>query len=380
MNIDLYDYFDLKVKKGEGIYIFDDKNNKYIDTFSGIGVTVFGHSNKKLLKVMKEKMNRYIHLSNFFKDEDLEIVSKKLIEFTGKDGVVYFSNSGTEATEAVLKAVKKNSNSKKNKIVYFKNSFHGRTLGALSINGFEKLKNPFKELLPNCVELEFNKCNEIEEYMNNNGEEVLAVFLEVIQGSGGVNSISSSFSELINRYQKKCGFYLVCDEIQAGLGRTGKFFSFQHYNLDPDIITLGKSLGGGLPLGAAIFLKDTKKILKKGDHGSTFSPNPIALSGARFMIENIPKYLNSINKKSEYFFKKLKKINNSKVLEIRGKGLMIGIKLDNSYPELKNRAFENNLLINLVSNNSIIRLLPSYNVKYSEIDEIIEKIKKILKN
>ncbi|NUU95244.1 aminotransferase class III [Marinitoga sp. 1135] len=371
MILEMYDYFDIEVEKAEGIYIYDKKENKYIDTFSGIGVMAFGHSYKPLLLKFQEKMKKYMHISNFFLDEDALYVAEKLISFTGKKGKVFFTNSGTEAVEAALKAIKKISHNKKNKIIYFKNGFHGRTLGALSINGFENLKAPFRPLLSKCQEFLFNDVNGFNDYMEHHGEEVIAIFVEPIQGSGGIIPITDNFSKAINFWKEKYNYLIISDEIQAGIGRTGKFYSYEHFNLKPDIITLGKALGGGLPLGATLFLEETAEILTKGDHGSTFAPNPVSIAGAKYIVDNIPHMLNDIEEKGNYFFEKLENLNSFKIMDIRGKGLMIGIELDDSYHELKKIALSKGLLLNMIQNNFVIRLLPALNIKYDEIDKII---------
>ncbi|KAF2956967.1 aminotransferase class III-fold pyridoxal phosphate-dependent enzyme [Marinitoga sp. 38H-ov] len=378
MILKMYDYYNIKIDYAKGIYIYSKNGEKYIDTFSGIGVLALGHSNEELILALKNKIDKYMHLSNYFLDEDAQWVANKLVELTGERGTVFFTNSGTESTEAALKAVKKLSTKKKNKIIFFKNGFHGRTLGALSINGFEKLKAPFRPLIPYCNELDFNDVKGFKDYMEFHGDEVLAVFLETILGSGGIIPITQEFADVLNYYKKEKKYILVCDEIQAGLGRTGKFFSYENFNLKPDMITIGKAIGGGLPLGATIFLNETANILKSGDHGSTFAPNPIALSGARFLLEKIPHMLDNIRKKSNYFFNKLNNINSYKISDIRGIGLMIGIELADSYFDLRKKAFEKKLLLNVISNNSIIRLLPALNIQYSEIDDIISILEELL--
>ncbi|WGS64871.1 aspartate aminotransferase family protein [Marinitoga aeolica] len=378
MILKMYDYYKMDIDYAEGINIYTKDGKKYIDTFSGIGVLALGHSNKELIERLKNKMDRYMHLSNYFLDEDAEWVANKLIELTGEKGSVFFTNSGTEATEAALKAIKKLATKDKRKIIYFNNGFHGRTLGALSINGFENLKAPFRPLIPNCQEFVFNDVEGFKDYMEFHGDEVLAVFVEPIQGSGGIVPLTQEFADVLSYYQKEKNYILVSDEIQAGLGRTGKFYSYEHCNLKPDIITIGKAIGGGLPLGATIFLNDTANILKPGDHGSTFAPNPIALAGARFVLENIPNMLDDIKEKGKYFMEKLNSLESFEIADIRGKGLMIGIELIESSPDLKQRAFEKNLLLNVISNNSVIRLLPALNITYEEIDIIINKLEELL--
>jgi len=379
----LYSPFPVEVDKARGIYIYSKDGKEYIDTFSGIGVLSFGHSYEPLVNKMKNKMDRYMHMSNYFKDEDLEVLSGKLVEYTGREGKVFFTNSGTEAIEAALKAVKKISTEKKNKIIYFSKAFHGRTLGALSLNGFKNLKEPFLPLLPHTVELNFNDIENFEDYMKKHGEEVVAVFFEPLQGSGGIVPVLPSFAEIIMKYRKIFKYITVIDEIQAGLGRTGHIYSYQNFDLEPDIITVGKALGGGLPLGAAIFLGETSDILKGSDHGSTFAPNPVALSGGRFLMEHVPQLLEEVSKKGFYFKELLCNLKSSKtkIIEVRGMGLMIGVVLDKPYPELKDKAFrEENLLLNFVGNNSIIRLLPPLNIEYKEIEVIVSKLYEILKS
>jgi len=373
----MYSSFPIEIERAKGLHLYTKDGQDYIDTFSGIGVTALGHGYEPLINKLKEKMERYMHLSNFFIDEDMKIVAEEVVRFTGKKGGVFFTNSGTEAVEAALKAIKKD---KKNKnLIYFSNSFHGRTLGALSVNGIKKLKDPFLPLLPHTVELPYNDTEAFEEYMKTHGKETGAVFLEPVQGAGGVMPLKEDFARVINKYKKDFNYILVADEIQAGMGISGKIYAYHNFDLDPDIITLGKALGGGLPLGAAIFLEDTAGILASGEHGSTFAPSPVSLAGARFILETIPGLTENVTKKGLYLKNLIESIKNEKISGVRGLGLMLGIVLDKSYPRLRDIAFrEENLLLNFVVNNSVIRLLPPLNIEYSEIDLIVEKIKRCL--
>ncbi|MEZ7890311.1 MAG: aminotransferase class III-fold pyridoxal phosphate-dependent enzyme [Candidatus Wallbacteria bacterium] len=374
----MYNSFPIEIDHARGIYVYDKNQNAYIDTFSGIGVLSFGHSYPELITVLQEKMNRYMHLSNFFVDDDSVAVSKMLVDYAGASGRVFYTNSGTESTEAALKAIKKISIKNKNRIVYFKDGFHGRTLGALSVNGFKKYREPFEPLLPNTNELEFNNIQSLETYMKTHGSETIALFIEPVQGSGGVVPVTDEFTSKIMEFKKKYNFLIVSDEVQAGLGRTGKIYSYQHFGLAPDIITLGKSLGGGLPLGATIFLGESAEILKSGDHGSTFAPNPVALAGARYILSQLPQMMNTITRSGEYFKDKIRNFSDCaiKISDVRGIGLMIGIVLEHEMPELKDKMFaERNLLINVLAN-KLIRILPPFNIQYSEIDTICERLLK----
>ncbi len=373
----LYDYFPFEIDHCKGVEIFTKDGKKYIDSFSGIGVLSFGHSYDKITELIKTKLNRYSHLSNFFLDEDTEYVAKKLIKYTNQSGKVFFSNSGTEANEGILKTIRKISDETRNQIIYFDQGFHGRTTGSLSVTGFPKIKDCFKPLLQPTVKLPYNNVKAINEYFENYHSKTIALFMEPVQGSGGVIPLTKEFADTINSLHKKHKFVLVSDEIQAGLGRAGKIYSYQHFNIKPDIISVSKSLGGGLPLGAILFLGKYADVLKPGDHGSTFAPNPLALVAAKYILDTLPGMLQDIVKKGDYFSKKLSQINSNKIKIIRGKGLMIGVVLKEKHPELRNNAMKEGLLLNILQD-KIIRLLPALNITYDEIDQIILKLGKIL--
>ncbi len=373
----LYDHFEMDIDRAEGIHIYTADGDKYLDTFSGIGVLSLGHSDKNLKQVFINKLERYAHLSNFFIDKDAEYVAEKLIAFTGRKGKVFYSNSGTEANEAVLKTIRKISDKEKCRIIFFDKGFHGRTTGTLSVTGFPKIRDCFNPLLQQTVKLPFNDPDALQNYLVKNNKKVAGIFVEAIQGSGGVVPLTDEFAAMINQLHEKYNFTLVCDEIQAGLGRSGKMFSFQHFGLQPDLITVAKSLGGGLPLGAILFMGNYADILKPGEHGSTFAPNPVSLAGARYIVDNIQEMLSDINKKSDYFFQQIKALNCDKIMDIRGKGLMLAIELKQKDDQLRKRAFEHKLLLNVIKG-KIIRLLPALNINFDEIDTIVTKIGEII--
>lgn len=376
--LEMYHPFDITVERADGVYIYDTYGHRYLDTFSGIGVMSLGHCHPQVSAAFIDKISRYTHLSNYFLDEDCVYVADRLVAFSGKQGKVFFTNSGTEATEAALKAVKKSSTVGKNKILFFKNGFHGRTLGALSINGFETLTGQFMPLLENTVCLNINDCEELDRYMLENGQNTAAMFVEPIQGSGGVVPLTQKFAQKIEQYHKEYRFLLISDEVQAGLGRTGKIYSYQNYSLEPDIITLAKSLGAGLPLGAAVFLEESGSILKDPDHGSTFAPNPVALAGARVITDKISEIVKEVNEKSEYLRKKLKPLTGENIAEVRGIGLMLGAVMKRPVENLLKKGVDNFILLNLVKK-SIIRLLPALNITFEQIDEMAEKLLIVLK-
>ncbi|AEH51932.1 aspartate aminotransferase family protein [Pseudothermotoga thermarum] len=374
--VGVYRYFNLEIERASGIYLYTKDGKKFIDTFSGIGVLAFGHGDLDIQKAIVEKVSRYTHLSNFFLDEDAETVASKLVEKVGKDGKVFFANSGTEANEAALKAVKK---FKKGLILSFQGNFHGRTIGSLSITGFEKLREPFEPLLEGVVILPHNDVEKFLDFVEKHHAEISAIFVEPLLGSGGIKPLSSKMAEAIMYAKREYGIVLVVDEVQAGLGRTGKFFCYEHFNLEPDVITVAKALGGGLPLAAVIFTGDLKEVFTYSQHGSTFAPNPVALSAAKVVLEKLTNQLVSeVREKGDYFKKKLSLIQSEAVRDVRGLGLMIGVEVSVDGDILKESALNHGLLLNIVGGN-VVRFLPALNITYDQIDEIVELFEKSLR-
>jgi acetylornithine/N-succinyldiaminopimelate aminotransferase len=372
----IYNPFPIQISRAKGIYMWDVSGRRYIDTFSGIGVLALGHADDDVKTAMKVKIDNYAHLSNYFLDPDAIEVAKTIVERTGQTGKVYFGNSGAEANEAALKAIKK----RKGGIISFVGNFHGRTMGSLSITGFEKLRKPFEPLVDGVTFLPFNDVSAFEEYMRKNGSKVSAVFLETLLGSGGLKTITKEFTTSVMKFKEKYGFVLVADEVQAGMGRTGKFYAYQHFeNLEPDIVTLAKSIGGGLPLSATIFLGKNMNVFESGDHGSTFAPNPIALAASRVVLSKLTdEFIKAVEEKGKYFREKIISIQNEKIKEVRGMGLMIGVELfTDKGANLLKEGLKNGLLLNVVGGNTV-RFLPALNITFEEIDEITDKFNKTL--
>jgi len=375
--LNLYSYFPIKVTSARGPYIFSNRK-KYFDSFSGLGVNVLGHSHPELVEIFYKKMNRFIHLSNFFLDDEVSDVANILIKLANfKNGKVFFTNSGAEAVELALKTIKKQI---KNKwIIYFTGAFHGRTIGALSVSGIPKIRTPFEPLLPHTKLLRFNDAREIENFICHHAN-VGAVILESIQGSGGVIPLKKEFADTLNYYHQRIGYFLIADEVQSAF-RTGKSFAFQHYDLKPDIICIAKSLGGGLPLGACIFNKRTSIILKPGEHGSTYAPNPVAISGAKYILNRIDELTSNSKAMGELLFEKLAtlKANYPAIIsEIRGKGLFCGIELKKQHDNIINLGLENSIFLNII-NNKIIRLLPYLLIEPEEVTEMVSLLTKVIK-
>ncbi|MGC8589945.1 aspartate aminotransferase family protein [Athalassotoga sp.] len=371
----IYSPFPLQISHAKGIYMWDVSGKKYIDTFSGIGVLAFGHSDDDVKDAMKKKIDNYAHLSNYFLDPDAIEVAKAIVERTGQTGKVYFGNSGAEANEAALKAIKK----RNGRIISFTGNFHGRTLGSLSLTGFEKLRNPFEPLVENVTFLPFGDVKSFEQVMKKDGSEISAVFLETLLGSGGLKTITKEFADVLMTFKEKYGFMLVADEVQAGMGRTGRFYAYQHFeNLKPDIVTLAKSIGGGLPLSATIFLEKNADVFKAGDHGSTFAPSPVALAASKVILSKLTdKFIEEVERKGNYFRDRLRSIRSNKIKEVRGMGLMIGVELYAGGADVLKAGLKNDLLLNVVGGNTV-RFLPALNVTFEEIDEIVDRFEKTL--
>lgn len=380
--LNLYNRLNLEVERADGVYLYDKNNNKYLDMYSGISVNNLGYD-KEIANVIKNQVDKYIHLSNYFVSEPTVNLAKLLVDnsFASK---VYFSNSGTEANEAAIKLCRKYGrkiNDNKIEILSALNSFHGRTYGGLTLTGQEKYQNDFKPLLSGVNYFEFNNIESLRDKVSEN---TCAVFLEIIQGEGGIVEVSQEFMNELVKLSKMYNFLIVIDEIQTGIGRSGDLFAFEKYNITPDIVTLAKSIGGGLPLGAMLVNEKLEEVLKVGDHGSTFGGNPVACAAGEYVLNKIVNtdLLKEVKEKSNYLLNELENIKEefpTLIKEIRGRGMMIGIDVGENAIAIRDCALDNRLLLN-VTNKTIIRLLPSLCISNSEINEFLEKFREVLKS
>ena len=378
--LNLYNRLNLEVERAEGVYLYDKDNNKYLDMYSGISVNNLGYD-KGIAKAIKNQVDKYIHLSNYFVSEPTVNLAKLLVDnsFASK---VYFSNSGTEANEGALKLCRKygrSINEDKVEILSALNSFHGRTCGGLTLTGQEKYQKDFKPLLSGVNYFEFNNIESLRKCVSEN---TCAVFLEVIQGEGGIVEVSQEFINEVVKLSKIYNFLIVIDEIQTGIGRSGDLFAFEKYNFTPDVVTLAKSIGGGLPLGAILVSERLEEVLKIGDHGSTFGGNPVACAAGEFVLDKVvnTNLLDEVREKSKYILDELQKLKKdfpTLIKEIRGRGMMIGVDVGESAIAIRDNAMNNNLLLN-VTNKTVIRLLPPLCISYNEINEFLEKFRDIL--
>jgi len=367
----------LNISYGDGVYLYTVDGKKYLDFFAGLAVNALGYGNKKIIQAISEQSKKFIHLSNYYISQPQIDLAEQLVIHSGFSKV-FFSNSGTEATEASLKLIRKVKGPDK-KIISFSNAFHGRTYGALSLGGKEKYRNSFSPLLPNMVQLEFNNVEQLESNIDSN---TAAVYLEFIQGEGGIRIASQKFINTIKLLQDKNDFILVADEIQTGIGRTGKAFAYNHFNLVPDIVLVAKAIGGGLPLGAMITNDKYSEVFSVGDHGSTFGGNPMACSAGIVVLDEVLNkgLVKNVKENGEYIIKELQKIWKSfpnKIRDVRGVGYMIGIELNESCTNMVEKFRDKKILVNCTSEN-VIRILPPLIATKEQIDDFLSVFKEIL--
>jgi len=368
--------------KGEGMKVWDLEGKQYYDFIGGIAVNALGYSHPKLIQSIKNHAEKLIHCSNLYYSEPQIILAQMLVELSCGDKV-FFGNSGAEVNEGAIKlAVKyfKEQNKDRHKIIYMKNSFHGRTIATLAVTGQYKYQKDYLPLLPKFKEAIFNDLESVKAAVD---EEVAAVLVEPIQGEGGIKIATQEFIKGLRKLCDKEGILLIFDEIQCGLGRTGKMFAYQHYDIEPDILTLAKSLGGGLPIGALIAKEKVASSFKPGDHGTTFGGNPLACAAAITNLKVLKEedLIGKCQKKGEYFKDKLKGLKEKypeKIEEVRGLGLMVGLEIKKDGPEVVKKCLEKGVLINCTVGN-VLRFLPPLIVKEEEIDYLIEVLDKIFK-
>lgn len=372
-----YKRLQIEITHGEGVYLFSKDGKKYLDFFSGLAVNALGYGNKEILNAIENQVKKYIHLSNYYINSPQLELAEKLVKYSGLSKV-FFPNSGTEAVEASIKLIRKEFGPDK-KIISFSNAFHGRTYGSLSISGKEKYKKQFEPLLSNVIQLKFNDMEELRNSIDNN---TAAVYLEFIQGEGGIQVASQQFVRLLGELRDKFGIIVVADEVQSGIGRTGKPFAFNHFNFQPDLIVLAKAIGGGLPLGALITNEKYAEIFQFGDHGSTFGGNPVACAAGLAVLKTVFEngLVQNVEKLGKYFNSELTLLANkypSIINEVRGIGFMLGVELNTPCFQIVNEFLELGILVNC-TNENVVRILPPLISTKENIDHFIDVFRIIL--
>jgi acetylornithine/N-succinyldiaminopimelate aminotransferase len=372
---------DFDILRGEGAYLIDTKNEKYLDMFSGIAVNNFGHANKQILKIIEKQALKGIHFSNYIAHEPAVNLARLLVENTFASKVFY-CNSGTEANEAAIKLSRKYGKAideNKIEIVSAVNSFHGRTCGAVTLTGQEKYSNAFMPLLPAVKHFIFNDIESLKSTVSDN---TCALFLEIIQGEGGVIEVDREFVQEVVKLSEQHKFLIVIDEIQTGISRTGDFFAYEKFGLTPDLVTIAKSLGGGLPIGAMLVSQKLENVLLPGDHGTTFGGNALACAVGEYIVGTVlsKEFRTELKEKEIYLSESLNKLKMKfpKIINlVRGRGLMFGIDVGDYAEEIKSRALEQKLLLNVTSS-TVIRLLPALTITIDELNEFIIIFERVL--
>jgi acetylornithine aminotransferase len=374
-----YNRIPLDIDHGEGVHLFDKKGNRYLDFFSGLAVNALGYAHPKIVKAVSEQISKFAHLSNnYITNVQIEF-TELLLKYSGMSKA-FLTNSGTESIEGALKIIRKKFGPDK-KIFALTDSFHGRTYGAMSLTGREKYKAGFEPLLSNMNHIKFNDLNDLEKNID---KDTAAIFLELIQGEGGINLVSKKFIDELLNLKHKFNFVIVSDEIQSGIGRTGKPFAYSHYDFKPDIVVTAKAIGGGLPLGAFLTSPEFTEVFNIGKHGTTFGGNPVSCAAGKVVLEEVFEYglMNKVADLGSYFLNQLDEIQKmfqDDIKNIRGKGFMIGIELNYECAEFVEKMRERKVLINC-TNNNVLRILPPLISTKNDIDFFLFNFHEILKS
>ncbi|MDC0152729.1 aspartate aminotransferase family protein [Candidatus Pelagibacter sp.] len=371
----------ISFKKGKGSFIYANNGKKYLDFVQGIAVNSLGHANAYLIKAVNKQSKKLWHVSNAFIIPEGERLAKRLTQKTFAD-LVMFQNSGAEATEASIKVARRYFYSigqpKKNRILCIKNSFHGRTLATIFASGSKKMTEGFGPKVDGFDHFEFGNHKALKKAITN---KTAAIMVEPVLGEGGIKVIPDWCLRELRKICNQKKILLILDEVQCGIGRSGKFFAFEHAKVKPDIVPIAKGIGGGFPIGAVLMTKKAASGMTPGTHGSTFGGNPLAMSVGNAVLDQIFKkgFLKNVQKISKYFHSELKKIQkqySNIIKEVRGVGLLIGLQLHSDQAKFIQKLMDNKLLT-IRAGENVIRILPPLTVKKKEINLAIKIIRKV---
>lgn len=376
-----YNRFPITLDRGDGVYLYDTDGKKYLDFMAGIAVSGLGYGNVELKNALKEQIDNLLHSSNLYYNTTCGKAAEALRRVSGMDRI-FFTNSGAEANEGALKAARKYAWQKKSgrfEFIAMKDSFHGRTMGALSVTEHPAYREPFEPLIPGVSFAEFNNLESVKKLVN---EKTCGIIVEPVQGEGGINTATKEFMTGIRKLCDEEDILMICDEIQCGMARTGEMFAWQLYGTKPDIMTMAKAIGSGVPVGAFAMTKAVAEAsLKPGDHGTTYGGNPLACAAVAKTLEIYEKQKLAAHVKEvgDYLEEQLKKLveDYDCVVEQRGLGLIRGIKLSGPVGEVVKKAMEEGLLI-ISARSDVIRLVPPLVIEKEHVDEMIEKLRKVL--
>jgi acetylornithine/N-succinyldiaminopimelate aminotransferase len=381
-----YDRYPLLFERGEGVHLIDENGVRYLDLLSGIGVNALGYAHPAIEKAIAEQSRKLIHLSNLYYHEGQAALALRLTEATGMDRA-FFANSGTEANEAALKLARAWAKLKREqgmplgtKFLALENSFHGRTMGSVAATWKDKYREPFDPVMPG---VEFVRFNDVDDLKAKFSTEFCAILVEPIQGEGGIRPMSREFLQTARDLTRSTGALLIADEIQSGMGRTGKFCAYQHYGVVPDVVTLAKPLAGGIPLGALLCTEEAAQAIHAGMHGTTFGGGPLACAVALAVLDTIDRdhLMDHVTATGTYFLELLDQLakRHSAITEVRGLGLMLAIELDSAElaKTVLGEMMQRRILINRTSE-TVLRFLPPYIVEKEHIDQALAALDEIL--
>lgn len=376
-----YNRFPLVLNRGEGVYLYDEKGGKYLDFAAGIAVSGLGYGCQELNDALKSQIDKMIHSSNLYYNTTCGHAAEELKRISGMDRV-FFTNSGTEAIEGALKAARKYAYKKQTgryEFIAMENSFHGRSMGALSVTGSDAYREPFEPLVPGVSFAEFNNLDSVKALVTS---QTCAIILEPLQGEGGINVATEEFMAGIRKLCDEEGILMICDEIQCGMGRTGAMFAYQSYGAKPDIIAMAKAIGSGMPVGAFAMTEAVAEFsLEPGDHGTTYGGNPLACMAVSKTIEIFEKknMISHVQEIGAYLAEQLERLVQEKdcVIARKGKGLIQGIEISKPVGEVTNAALKEGLLV-ISARGNVIRLVPPLVIEKQHVDEMIDKLSKVL--
>lgn len=359
---------------GDGVKVTDIDGNEYLDMFAGIAVNALGHNHPALVKAIQDQAEKLIHVSSIYYNEPALVYAKKLIDLTDFDRIFY-ANSGAEANEGAIKLAIKYTG--KSEVISTVDSFHGRTVMTLAATGHEEYHEPFKAVLPKgFINVEYNNIDAIRDAITEN---TAAIIIEPIQGEGGINVPDKEYFKEIEKLCRQNDIVLIVDEVQTGFGRCGTLFAHELFDIKPDIMTMAKGIGGGVPMGGILATEKVAGAFVPGDHGTTFGGGPLVCAAANAVLDTIidENILDNVNEVGDYFIGELKKLDKEIISEVRGKGLMVGVELTKPGAEYVDKLREAGFLINCTSGN-VLRFVPPLIITKEEIDEFIKALDEIL--
>lgn len=364
---------------GEGVYVYDAQGKRYLDMAAGIAVNALGYNDPMLVSALQEAATGLLHTSNLFYTAPQVELAKALVEKSFADRV-FFANTGTEAIEATLKFARKyhqeHGNANRKGFVAFRGSFHGRTMGSLALTDSEKYQAPFRPLMPGVTFAAFNDLDSARAAIT---PETAAVVVEPVQGEGGVYPATDAFLRGLRQVCDERGALLIFDEIQCGLGRTGKLWAHEYSGVKPDMMAVAKPLAGGLPIGAALVTEAVSRSVHSGEHGTTFGGGPMITSVALKVLERVsdPEFLAAVRENGNYLMERVSEINSPHIKQVRGRGLMIGVELDIDAGKVREKGYGHGLLL-IQARERVVRFVPPLIIQKPHIDELIVKFEKIL--